>query len=81
MGFDCKLKEIDSFIYKAEFDNGLTEHEYDHIFTGKFDGKPSLNTEEADDYKWIDLNSLKKEIKKKPEDFTVWFKIAMEKIF
>ncbi|MCK4800281.1 isopentenyl-diphosphate Delta-isomerase [Candidatus Parcubacteria bacterium] len=81
MGFDCELKEIDSFIYKAEFDNGLTEHEYDHIFTGKFDGKPNLNPEEADDYKWIDLNSLKKEIKKNPENFTVWFKIAMKNIF
>jgi len=81
MGFDCELKEIDSFIYKAGFDNGLTEHEYDHIFTGKFDGESNLNPEEAEDYKWIGLENLKKEIKKNPEDFTVWFKIAMEKVF
>ncbi|MEA2097899.1 MAG: isopentenyl-diphosphate Delta-isomerase [Patescibacteria group bacterium] len=81
MGFDCELKEIGNFIYKAEFDNGLTEHEYDHIFTGKFDSTPNLNPEEADDYKWIDLNNLKKKIKKNPDDFTVWFKIALEKIF
>ncbi len=81
MGFDCELKKIASFIYRAEFDNGLTEHEYDHIFTGRFDGEPKLNSEEADDYKWISLEELKKEIKKNPESFTVWFKIAMEKVF
>ncbi|MCK4592058.1 isopentenyl-diphosphate Delta-isomerase [Candidatus Parcubacteria bacterium] len=81
MGFDCELKKIGSFIYKAEFDNGLTEHEYDHVFTGKFDGEPKLNLEEADDYKWIGMEKLKKEIKKNPESFTAWFKIAMEKVF
>lgn len=81
MGFDCELKEIDDFIYKAEFNNGLTEHEYDHVFTGKFDSEPNINPEEAEDYKWINLKELKKEIKKNPESFTVWFKIAMEKIF
>ncbi|MCK5123344.1 MAG: isopentenyl-diphosphate Delta-isomerase [Candidatus Pacebacteria bacterium] len=81
MGFDCELKEIGGFIYKAKFDNGLTEHEYDHVFTGKFDGQPKLNPEEADDYKWIGLEELKKEIKKNPEDFTVWFKIALERFF
>ena len=81
MGFDCELKEVGDFIYKAKFDNGLTEHEYDHVFTGKFDGAPNLNPEEADDYKWIGLEELKKEIKKTPADFTVWFKIAMEKVF
>ena len=81
MGFDCELKEIGSFIYKAKFNNGLTEHEYDHVFTGEFDGEPKLNLEEADDYKWIGLEELKKEIKKNPESFTVWFKIAMERVF
>ena len=81
MGFDCELKEIGDFIYKAKFDNGLTEHEYDHVFIGKFDGKPNINPEEADDYQWISLKELKKEIKKNPADFTVWFKIALEKFF
>ena len=81
MGFDCELKEVGDFIYKAKFNNGLTEHEYDHVFTGKFDGAPNLNPEEADDYKWIDLEKLKNEIKKNSNDFTVWFKIALEKVF
>ena len=81
MGFDCELKEIGDFIYKAKFDNGLTEHEYDHVFAGKFDSEPNINPEEADDYQWISLKELKKEIKKNPADFTVWFKIALEKFF
>lgn len=81
MGFDCELKEIGDFIYKAKFDNGLTEHEYDHVFTGEFNGKPNINPEEADNYQWISLEYLKKEIKRNPDDFTVWFKIAIEKFF
>lgn len=81
MGFDCELKEIGNFIYKVKFDNGLTEHEYDHVFTGEFNDKPNINPEEADDYQWISLEDLKKEIKKNPDDFTIWFKIALEKFF
>ena len=34
MGFTTDLNEIISFIYKAPFDNGLTEHEFDHVLIG-----------------------------------------------
>lgn len=79
MGFDCELKEIFTFIYKAKFKNRLTEHEYDHVFTGQFDGTPKPNPNEADDYKWISLEKLKKDIKKSPEKYTPWFKIILDK--
>ncbi|MBU4141770.1 isopentenyl-diphosphate Delta-isomerase [Patescibacteria group bacterium] len=79
MGFDCEVKEIFSFIYKAKLDHGLWEYEFDHIFAGKFDGEPKINPEEADGWKWTELSDLKKDILKNPKNYTVWFKIAADK--
>ncbi len=80
MGFDTELKKTYHFIYKAEFDQGLTEHEFDHVFIGQYDGPINLNYEEADDYKWIDLETLQKDLKANPDKYTVWFKIAFDKV-
>lgn len=78
MGFTTDLKDTVSFIYKAPFDNGLTEHEFDHILVGNFEGKPDLNPEEVNDWKWISLPELKKDMAEKPEIYTEWFKIIFE---
>jgi isopentenyl-diphosphate delta-isomerase len=80
MGFDTELNHAFYFIYKAEFDHGLTEHEFDHVFIGHYDGPIKLNSEEADDYKWIDLKTLQHDLKENPENYTVWFKIAVDKV-
>jgi len=79
MGFDTKMQKAFSFIYKAEFDNGLTEQEYDHIFVGKWDGTPIINIKEVADYKWISGDILKEDIRKNPGIYTAWFKIALGK--
>lgn len=79
MGFDCKLKEITSFIYKAGFDNGLTENEFDHLFTGFYDGSVKPNKDEVEDFRFVDINELKKDMKKQPEKYTPWFRIIIEK--
>lgn len=79
MGFDCDLKDEFSFIYKAEFDNGLTEHELDHVFVGYSEKEPVINPEEVDSWKWIDLKELQVDIKNKPDNYTAWFKIIFEK--
>ena len=79
MGFSAPLQEVFSFIYKAEFDNGLTEHELDHVLIGKFNGKVQPNPEEVMDYKWVYLSELVEEIQKNPGHFTAWFKIIFEK--
>lgn len=78
MGFECPLSELFVFQYRAPFDNGLTENEIDHVFVGKYDGPVSLNPEEADDWKWISVDELKSDIQKNPNNYTVWFKIALE---
>ncbi|MEM5798278.1 MAG: isopentenyl-diphosphate Delta-isomerase [Candidatus Aenigmatarchaeota archaeon] len=80
MGFDCPLKPTFSFIYKIRFDNGLWEHELDHVFIGKFDGQPKPNKEEVEEWKWVDVDELKQDMKKHPEKYTYWFRICLDKI-
>jgi len=78
MGIKTNLRKVFDFIYKADLDNNLTENEFDHVFYGIYDSDPVLNKEEADDYKWIDMETLKNDIDKNPDQYTVWFKIAFD---
>jgi len=80
MGFKCELKEVMGFIYKAELDHGLTENEFDHVLIGKYDGGPVLNPEEAEDWRFVSLERLEKEINSQPEKFTAWLKIILLKL-
>jgi isopentenyl-diphosphate delta-isomerase len=81
MGFSTDLKETTSFIYKAPFDNGLTEHELDHILIGNFEGIPQINPEEVASWKWMDLEEVKNDIQNNPEIYTAWFKIIFDKFY
>lgn len=81
MGLAPELIYKTAFVYRAEFGNGLTEHEYDHIFTGTSDIDPTINNEEAADFEWVFAEEVKGKIKSEPDKFTAWFKIAMEKFF
>jgi isopentenyl-diphosphate delta-isomerase len=80
MGFTCHVKEVFSFIYKAPFDHGLTEHELDHVFVGYYNDDPLINPREVDSWKWIDTPELLADIENNPDDYTVWFKIALEEM-
>ncbi|MDQ6472122.1 isopentenyl-diphosphate Delta-isomerase [Flavobacterium sp. LHD-80] len=78
MGFKSELKELFHFIYKAPFDNGLTEHELDHVMIGYYDDEPAINPEEVEDWKWMSIEDVKADIEKQPEIYTVWFKIIFD---
>ena len=78
MGIDTSLRKVHDFIYKAELDNDLTEHEFDHVFYGIYNEDPIINEDEADDFKWIDMDSLNEDIKQNGDNYTIWFKIAFE---
>ncbi len=78
MGFSVEVREIFSFIYKSEYENGLTEYEYDHVFIGYYDNDPIINKEEVEDFKWITIESLEKDIKENPKNYTTWFKKILE---
>ena len=79
MGFTTDLEESISFIYKAPFDNGLSEHEYDYILIGKYNDEPNLNPDEVAAWKWMSLEDIQKDIKENPEIYTAWFKIIFDK--
>ena len=74
MGIQSNLKEFFSFIYRAEFSNGLIEFEYDHVFFGKYNSDPMLNIDEASSFKWINFKKLQLEIEENPTKFTFWLK-------
>lgn len=80
MGFTTVLSKAFSFIYKAPFDNGLTEHEYDHVFTGTYNGPVHPNPQEVSDYCYQSMSAIKSNIEMQPGHFTEWFKIALPKL-
>lgn len=77
MGFAVEVKSLGSFIYRVVFDNGLIEHEYDHVLVGKFNGIPIPNSLEVADWKYITLQDLEKEMENSPNQYTFWFKEIM----
>lgn len=76
LGFNTGLKKLFSFTYKVGFDNGLTEHEYDHVFTGIYDGDIYPNKEEVKDYCFKPVEEIREALEQTPEKFTPWFRIA-----
>ena len=81
MGMSCELTIKTSFIYKAPFDNGLTEHELDYVLIGTTNQNPQINRDEVESYSWKNLDSIKKDIISNPDNYTAWFKIALERLF
>ncbi|MCE5292991.1 MAG: isopentenyl-diphosphate Delta-isomerase [Chlamydiales bacterium] len=79
MGITCSLTPVFTFIYKAQV-GALTEHEFDHVFIGTYDGPVSPDPEEVAAYKWIAADDLQKEMQRTPELFTPWFHIALPKV-
>lgn len=80
MGMKANLTPAFSFTYRAEFESGLIEHEYDHVFFGKSDLLPVINKEEVEQYKYINLDTLKQELLLYPDHYTPWLKICLEKV-
>ncbi len=80
MGFSTALAKAFSFVYKAPFDNGLTEYEYDHVFTGIYNGTVQPNPQEVCDYCYQSIGQIKSNIQAHPQNFTEWFKIALPKL-
>ena len=81
MGFVTDLEDKISFIYKAPFDNGLTEHEYDHVLVGNYNNEPIINLDEVAAWKWMPLEHVKVDISLHPELYTAWFKVIFDKFY
>lgn len=80
MGMQCDMHEVFTFIYKAPVGLGLIEHEFDHVWFGKTDEVPQINTEEVASWKYMRLEDLQADIKAHPELYTEWFKISFDEI-
>ena len=81
MGFQTELKELFHFIYKAPFDNGLTEHELDHVMIGYSDESPIINPDEVENWKWMKIEDVKNEMFSNPNLYTIWFKIIFDEFY
>src|ERR1700753_723339 len=77
MGFDCELSPAFGFLYRAEFDNRLVEHEYDHVVVGYFDGVPAPDESEVEDWRWLSVGQLRRELRERPEEYSYWLGLAL----
>ena len=81
MGFQVELKELFHFIYKAPFDNGLTEHELDHVMIGYSNEIPSINPDEVESWKWMKIEDIKEDMIQNPALYTIWLKIIFDEFY
>ena len=86
MGMNATLQHQGYILYRTNpvsigFENGLIEHEYDHIYSGKSDDEPKINADEVHSYQWLSLPEVKERVRSNPEQFTHWFKVAMDRFF
>lgn len=77
MGIDLQPVFSHAFIYRAELDRDLIEHEFDHVFVGTFSGSPQVNEKEVDDWKYVDVQWLRGDMDAHPERYTEWFKLIV----
>ena len=80
MGIVTPLEKAFEFVYKAGFDNGLTEYEFDHVFVGTYSGDVTPDAEEVSDYCYKSIEEIKNSIQSHPQKYTEWFKIAFPKM-
>lgn len=80
MGFDCELTKRFDFVYKAQLEHGLSEHEFDHVLTGTYAGEPEINREEVMEWRWRSMNDIAADLKVRPEEYTIWFRIAFDRV-
>ncbi len=80
MGFDCELTGLFSFIYRIQFENNLFEHELDQVFVGHYNGQPTPNPDEVENWKWVNISALKQDVQETPENYTYWFKLTLDRV-
>ena len=80
LGFEASLVKVFDFVYKAGFANGLTEHEFDHVFTGLYEGQIDFNPEEVMDIAYRDMEQIRQSLSTDPQQYTAWFQLAFPRI-
>ena len=80
LGFQAPLQKIFTFLYRAEVENGLIEHEMDHVFTGEYQGRIRINPKEVSAYEYASMEWLRKKLQTDPGLFTTWLRIAFPRV-
>ena len=80
MGFDCAVQKIFEFVYRVQLDDGFYEHEYDHVLVGRFEGNPTPNRDEVDDWRWVDLPTIRLDMQLHRDNYTYWFRLSLDKL-
>ena len=80
MGFDCALDPLFSFVYRARMDNGMIEHELDHVFLGVHEGEPDPDPEEVSAWRWSGPDRIQRALADRPAEFTAWFALAFDEL-
>lgn len=74
---NARLRELDTFLYRAAFPNGLAEHELDHVLLGEYSGPVRPDPREIAQVRWIDLEELQRDLQAFPQRYTPWFPPAL----
>lgn len=80
LGLDLPVTKIFDFMYRADFDNGLTEYEFDHVFTGHYEGEVNFNPEEVMAVTYLSMDRLRSDMEQNPGKYTAWFRIAFPRV-
>lgn len=80
LGFRTELEKVFDFVYRAEFSNGLIEHEFDHVYAGEYQDSIPFNRNEVAGICYKSMSEIKQDLLDRPEIYTVWFRLAFEKI-
>lgn len=76
MGIDTDLTLVFEFVYRADVGPGLVEHEYDHVFIGRYDGQPRPSADEVDGWRWVPVHEVARQVRDDPDAFTPWFRVV-----
>lgn len=80
MGIDCPITRAFGFRYRAALGDGLSEHEYDHVFIGRFDGDPNPDPAEVGDWRWVGFDSVRRDIARAADRYTHWFPLVLDRL-
>jgi len=80
MGMKASLEHVTHIVYRADFENGLIEHELDHVFVGTSDSEPKANPEEIFQWRYVSADELLREVDENPEIFTYWFRLLYKDV-
>lgn len=79
MGVRTRIDHVATFTYRAELEHGLIEHEVDHLFVGRWTGKPNPNPAEVAEWKWTNITALRQDVVANPRAYTPWLPMVLER--